>query len=1650
MKKKSLLPLILIAMLCLLAFSACTPEAEPPHTHSYASEWTQNETHHWHEAKCEHNVKSAYAEHEWTDSVLQEPTCTEAGIQKSTCATCGYTVWRQLDPVGHDLTHVSGKDATCTEKGLSGYNACSRCDYREEQTELPALGHDLVQHETKTPTQTENGWEAYETCSRCDYSTYVEIPALEHDLVFYEGQAPTCYYGGHNGYYRCRDCNYTTWKELPALGHDYVDGICTRCGDIERLIPEILDIKFPTASDVRADALFFENHAEWVKYCTEHGVDAEVQNALDAAFFEERVLVVVRLTHFYGGDRYNTTYELTDGSYVIRMVSIPLPPGMVSTQAMWNSSTPVAIPRTQLEGRSLLEVYKNNDLIAEFSLENLHVTHTYDEGAVIREATCSTPGLIRYTCTVCGHIKEESIPKTDHTFGEWHDIAADGCAGSPYSLRICLVCRYVQYDLNGEGVIHPHDFEESYVAPTCTESGRITLTCTRCGIVGADEPLAALGHSLLWESTADGHRAVCQREGCDYEGAFTPHVGGNTSPCLDTVCTVCGYLMQKGLGHDLSGEWTTNDVGHWHACTRTGCTVIVDYALHRNGEAKCTDSYAICTVCRVAYRPNGSHHYGEWNQVKAPTCTEQGEWECACTYCGKTLTRYTDALGHRFGAWETTLAPTETAKGKERRTCAVCGHVEERSIPATGHNYGFWYTVTDPTCTESGQLRRDCKECDEYQLLTVAALGHRVTFWYTDAAPTCTESGAQHGYCARCGVEVTRTPAALGHTWGSYQRTSTTHYRECVRCDAKTAPALHSGGRATCTGKPVCAVCGTSYGNALGHSWATEYSANAASHYHACLNGCGGKRDVEAHHLTTRSESMEHKDDGAQKLYIHRVYQYCDTCAYENVISESLSIHYGIEILYPVEPTCTTPGKTLGWKCAVRGCTGCDTVTRAQETIPALGHNYVNGICTRCGHSTSTECKHTNTVILGGYPATCTQDGLTNGRQCATCHTILTVQQTIPALGHAYATAWSYNATEHYHPCTRTACTAKADTAAHIYDGELDESCNICGATRAVSCSHPSTVPVPGHPATCTAPGLTDGSKCGACQTVLVEQETIPVLGHDEQPHAGKSPTCTEIGWDAYVTCKREDCDYSTYVELPAAHAYATAWSYNDTEHYHPCTRTDCAAKADTAAHTPNANGLCTACGHQGDIPETDPSQFNFNKVTGGYEISKYNGSAAVVKIPAMYNGKPVVGICTWSFLGCTSLTSITIPDSVTSIDSAAFRGCTSLANVTFGENSQLTSIGKEAFYYCESLTSITIPDSVASIGNYAFSDCTSLTSIKIPDSVTSIGDAAFSGCTSLTSIEIPSSVTSIGFSVFKGCTNIEKATLPTIAILQMPKNNLKTVVIISGISIDEEAFYDCRSLESVTIPDSVKTIDSKAFYGCTGLMSINIPDSVTCIEADSFYACTSVIQIENGVSYVDKWVVGCDASVIRVALRPNTVGIVSWAFSECKKLEAVEIPEGVTNIGNGAFADCESLISIEIPEGVTNISSSTFDGCKSLISIKIPATVVSIDYRAFGGCEKLSSVTFEANSQLTSIGNEVFSYCTSLKSITIPAKVNSIETHAFYTAGVTSVIFENPNGWYVTRDYGATSGIQLNLTDAVKNVTYLKSTYYYYLWYRR
>ena len=225
------------------------------------------------------------------------------------------------------------------------------------------------------------------------------------------------------------------------------------------------------------------------------------------------------------------------------------------------------------------------------------------------------------------------------------------------------------------------------------------------------------------------------------------------------------------------------------------------------------------------------------------------------------------------------------------------------------------------------------------------------------------------------------------------------------------------------------------------------------------------------------------------------------------------------------------------------------------------------------------------------------------------------------------------------------------------------------------------------------------------------------------------------------------------------------------------------------------------------DAELASSTQLKFRKISDtevevvGYD-SDYGSKLTVpIKVMIGLHTYKVTSIREKAFSGCSSLTSIKIPEGVTSIGRSAFDGCSSLepkllvydkgtkcygwvgnkekcTDIVIPEG--VTTIENYAFFCCKRLTSIEIPEGVTSIGASAFRQCIRLTSIKIPEGVTSIGESAFKRCGSLISINIPNSLTSIGEEAFWGCSNLE-------IVIDNSENNVK---------VGESAFFGCKSVK--------------------------------------------------------------------------------------------------------------------------------------------------------------------------------------------------------------------------------------------------------------
>ncbi len=747
-------------------------------------------------------------------------------------------------------------------------------------------------------------------------------------------------------------------------------------------------------------------------------------------------------------------------------------------------------------------------------------------------------------------------------------------------------------------------------------------------------------------------------------------------------------------------------------------------------------------------------------------------------------------------------------------------------------------------------------------------------------------------------------------------------------------------------------------------------------------------------------------------------------------------------------------------------------------------------------------------VVLAKVEPTCTKTGLTEGKKCSGCSEILEEQVVVPATGHTPGEEATCTQPQNCTVCNVILSAATGHSFGDWYEtkaptesaqGEKRRDCENCDAFEVFPVAELAhnhnrwdTITLDAVAPTCAATGLTEGKKCSGCSEILEEQVVVPATGHSfDDWYMAKTPTGTEDG-EKRRNCKK--CDHSEvdsiipqaftitsynrnqigYVGttgealvIPAVFQDGDTW-YRVTSigsyAFHDCTRLTSIDIPDGV--TSIGQGAFSGCGRLTSIVISD-------SVTsiGSYAFDGCSGLISI-EIP-----DSVTSIGNDAFDSCSSLDSVVIGDGVTSIGESAFYGCTGLTSIVIGDG--VKSIGKAAFYGCSSLTSIDIPDGVTSIGSHTFCRCAGLTSIAIPDGVTSIDAYTFSGCKSLTSITIPYGVISIGDRAFDGCIGLGSLAIPpsvTDIGFSAFSECSNLVVVDNGVHYVDKWVVDCNILETeVSLREDTVGIADQSFRDCSSLTSIDIPDSVTSIGDWAFYGCEKLINKENGVHYIDKWVVDCDTSEVNVVIREDTVGIAEYAFYVCERLTSVKIFENVKYIGRNAFCKCTSLTSIVIPNSVTSIGEEAFLGCTSLTSIDIGDGVASIGDYAFDGCTGLTSITVaEGNAvhhsdgnclietasktlvvgcknsiipddgSVTRIGEGAFYKCSGLTSINIPDGVTTIGNEAFsYCRGLTSINI--PDGVTSIGDYAFYYCPDLSSIDIPDGVTSIGDYAFYY-----
>lgn len=416
---------------------------------------------------------------------------------------------------------------------------------------------------------------------------------------------------------------------------------------------------------------------------------------------------------------------------------------------------------------------------------------------------------------------------------------------------------------------------------------------------------------------------------------------------------------------------------------------------------------------------------------------------------------------------------------------------------------------------------------------------------------------------------------------------------------------------------------------------------------------------------------------------------------------------------------------------------------------------------------------------------------------------------------------------------------------------------------------------------TCTKTGLTEGSHCSVCNTVLVEQKVVAAKGHTKVIDKEVAPTCTKTGLTEGSHCSVCNAVITKQEIVPVlGHNYV--------------------------------DGVCTICGEK-SCPYTYTVLDN-NTI----KITKYIGDSSEVIIPSTIDGYNVSVIGDSAFRENTTVTSVVIPEGVTKIESWAFYSCTSMAKVTLP--STITSVGSNAFHTCSALkicnftgttddwcgiTFDSYYSNPLADGQYFYINDKLVSEIRIKDGTTEIKEYTFVGCRSISKITIPNSVKSI--SKYALC-NLDKCdflgTVEEWCQINFEHNTSSPTYFRADLYMNGEL------LTELIVPDSITAINNYAFMYCDEIKNITLGNQIKTIGDYAFNNCTGVESI---------------------SINSDVISIGKCAFLNCDKVTNIKLPESVESIGEKAFHYCSGLKSITIPSSVKNIDFAAFSGTDSL-----------------------------------------------------------------------------------------------------------------------
>ena len=768
---------------------------------------------------------SCNGEHTWVLDInyhhSSDFSCTLPTANRYYCSKCkAYKYEYIAAPIGHDyVKNKVTQEADCENPEITEF-ICSRysndpaedhCNsidsYKIKKETAPALGHDWKDNGDGTATCQRDG------CGETHTHIWKKTGTV----------AATCTDTGKTEY-TCTVCGQTKTTTIKALGHKYetvstddatcttpktVHKECTRCHDKkDETSGEALGHNWRTSSD--------KNSKTCIRCKTTHthtwdegkySVEPTCKDAGKKLFTctdcgDTKTVAVKSLGHDY---------------HLVRT-----DPATCTTPAINHYACSRCEDKVDQEDKdhpALGHDWKKND-DGTVTCQRCGQTHEHKWNTeVISEASCTTDGVTRHTCSICGDTYDDVV-KGGH---KWTYKKT----GTNTSVCLCTVC----------GKTKEHNFsifsdkESEKKDPTCTKAGMVVATCADCGRRRwvYDETRPALGHD--WKDNGDG-TATCQREGCGKshthtldEGEVTKkpsceEKGVKTYRCKEADCNYTKTEDIAATGHN----WDDGKITTKASCDHTG---VKTYTCKACGDTR-TETIAML-----------EHTWDDGQVTTKPSCTQKGIRTYTCKVCKATKTADIEATGHDYKVKDHKDA-TCTEDGYTTSVCKNCGDEKKETIKATGHDWNKGEVTTKATCTEAGVMTYTCNVCKETKTEEIEATGHQHTEIRDKKDATCTETGyTGDTYCKDCDTKLS----------DGKEIPATGHQNKEVR-DKKAATCTKAG----YTGDTYCKDCGEllktgKETDALGHTWGKgkvtrKSTYTAAGQITYTCSRCGKKRVI--------------------------------------------------------------------------------------------------------------------------------------------------------------------------------------------------------------------------------------------------------------------------------------------------------------------------------------------------------------------------------------------------------------------------------------------------------------------------------------------------------------------------------------------------------------------------------------------------------------------------------------------------------------------------------------------------------------------------------------------------------------------------------------------------------------------------------------